>query len=210
MSETYQQIQQGLDFLFAYGPFWVYLMILVACFIENVFPPFPGDTFIVAAGAMVAFRRLDLYISLAVIFIGGLGSTMLLYYLGRRFGRDFFLRKDYKYFSATDILKMEESFARRGALILVFSRFVVGMRAALAIAAGISRYRALPMLIFSAVSYMLFAGLLVFLAFKLVENLGQIEYYFRAYQAVVWAAVAAIVATMVYRRVFAARKGKAE
>ena len=198
-------------FFFTYGPFWVYLIILVACFIENVFPPFPGDTFIVAAGAMVAFRAARSVRQPGGDPSGRVGLDDAALLSRATFsGGGFFLRKDYKYFSATDILKMEESFARRGALILVFSRFVVGMRAALAIAAGISRFRALSMLLFSAVSYLLFAGLLVFLAFKLVENLGQIEYYFRAYQAVVWTAVAAIVAVIVYRRLFAARKGKAE
>ncbi len=207
MSDTFQQIHQGLDLVFAYGPFWVYLAILVACFIENVFPPFPGDTFIVAAGALVAFGRLDPYWSFAAILGGGLASTMLLYYLGRRFGRSFFLNRDYKYFSRADILKMEASFARRGVVILVFSRFVVGMRAALAIAAGISRYRAGSMFFFSAVSYFLFAGLLMLLAHKLVENLDQIEYYFKAYQAVVWVVVIVILGLIVYRKMAVVKRG---
>jgi membrane protein DedA with SNARE-associated domain len=208
MSEIYQQIQEGLDIVFAYGPFWVYLAILIACFIENIFPPFPGDTFIVAAGALVAFGRLDPCWSFVAILGGGLASTMVLYYLGWRYGRSFFLRKDYKYFSAADILKMEANFAKRGAVILIFSRFVVGMRAALAIAAGISRYRVGLMLVFSAMSYLLFAGLLMLLAHKLVENIDRIEYYLGAYQTVAWVIVIAVMGLIVYRKVAAARKGE--
>ena len=207
MSDTFQYIQQWLDIIFAYGPFWVYLAILVACFIENVFPPFPGDTFIVVAGALVAFGRLDTYWSFAAVLTGGLASTMLLYYLGRRFGRDFFMRKNYKCFSAADVLKMEARFERNGALLLVLSRFIVGMRVALAIAAGISRYRAGLMFFFSAISYALFAGLLMLLAHKLVENLDQIEYYFKAYQAVVWVIVIAILGFVVYRKLAVGRRG---
>ena len=32
MSETLFKINEWLDYLFAYGPFWVYLAIFLACF----------------------------------------------------------------------------------------------------------------------------------------------------------------------------------
>lgn len=69
---------------------------------------------------------------------------------------------------------------------MIVSRFVVGMRAALAIVAGIGRYPSGKMALFSTISYLIFCGLLFFAAFKLVENLGAIEYYFTAYNRIVW------------------------
>ena len=101
MGENVQQVSEWLDWIFAYGSGWVYVVLLVACFIENVFPPFPGDSFIVVAGVLVALGRLDLALSGIVIAVGGVSSVMLMYYLGRRFGRDFFIRKNTSTFRAT-------------------------------------------------------------------------------------------------------------
>jgi membrane protein DedA with SNARE-associated domain len=95
-------------------------------------------------------------------------SIMLIYLLGRYFGREFFLRKDYRFFSARDIVEVEGKFQRRGGLLLVASRFIVGFRVALALAAGISRYSPLRMFLYTLVSYALcrFADVL---GYKLVD-----------------------------------------
>ena len=59
----------------------MYVVLFAACFLENVFPPFPGDTFIAAAGALVAADRLHFGITLVVMMAGGMTSVMLLYFL---------------------------------------------------------------------------------------------------------------------------------
>lgn len=208
MADNPQQIEQLLDFIFRWGPGWVYATLFFACFIENVFPPFPGDTFVVAAGALVGLDRLHLVPTVLIVNVGGMMSTMFMYYLGRRFGRSYFLEKDYRYFPAEDILRMENAFTRWGAPILIVSRFVVGMRVALAIAAGIARYPVGLMVLFSAISYLLFTGLLIYAAMVLVENLDTIRYYFDRYNSIVWPLVAAIVILVVVRQVRKARKAR--
>ena len=206
MGEHPQQINALLDQVFTYGPYWVYLAIFVACFVENLFPPFPGDSFIVAAGGLVALGRLDLVMSLALIVTSGISSVMLLYFLGRRFGRSFFVRRNFKYFSTSDIARMEEQFNRWGAVILIGSRFVVGMRSVLAVVAGISRYSAWRMAVFSTMSYLIFCSLLFFAAFKLVENLATIEYYIRTYNQIVVTLVTILIVLWIVRKVRARRK----
>ncbi|MDH4157591.1 MAG: DedA family protein [candidate division Zixibacteria bacterium] len=206
MGENVSQINQYLDYLFAYGPFWVYLVIFVACFVENLFPPFPGDSFIAAAGGLIAVSRLDFLMTFLLVIVGGTSSVMLLYFFGKNYGRDYFIRKDFKYFSADDIIKMEEKFSKWGVLILIFSRFVVGLRAVLAIVAGIGRYRALKMLIFSVVSYILFTSLVMYIAIRLVENFERIEYLFRTYSSVVWPLMVLLVVLYFARKFVTVRK----
>ena len=147
-----EQINEYLDAAFAYGPIWVYAVIAVACFVENIFPPFPGDTFIIAAGALVGFERLDITSTIICVNTAGMLSVMALYLVGRRLGRGFFVRRNYKYFDADDVHRMERDLDRYGGLIILASRFVVGLRAALAIAAGIGRYSAGRMVLFSTIS----------------------------------------------------------
>ena len=111
---------------------------------------------------------------------------MLLYLFGKKYGRDFFIRKNYKFISAEDIFKVEKQYQKHGALILVSSRFVVGMRVILVIVAGIGNYSFIKMVLFSVISYFLFAGLLLYTSNKLVENLDAVEDYFMAYNLILW------------------------
>src|SRR3990172_13041023 len=107
MGENPQQITLFLDGIFRYGAIWVYLVIFAACFIENVFPPFPGDSFIAAAGGLVALERLDFALTMIIVLAGGVSSVMVLYFFGSNYGRKYFERKNFKYFSVKDIELME-------------------------------------------------------------------------------------------------------
>jgi len=200
MSESVELINHYLDYAFMYGPGLVYVAIFAACFIENIAPPFPGDTFIMAAGGLSALGRLDWRTSLLVIIAGGMMSIMLYYYLGRHFGHDYFRRKNFRFFTVDDIDEVEDRFRRYGALLLVVSRFALGFRVVLAVAAGIGRYPAFRMFLYTLVSYILFAGLLMFLGYKLVEHLDVIALYFRTYNYIVWPLVIVLVVWWAIRR----------
>jgi len=206
MVENPQQITQFLDSIFSHGTLWVYLIILGACFIENLFPPFPGDSFIVAAGGLVAAARLDLYLTFALVVGGGVSSVMLLYCLGKSYGRSYFLKRNFKYFSAADIVRMEGHMKKWGGIILIFSRFVVGFRSAIALAAGIGRYHAAKMLLYSLISYIIFVGLLIYMAMVLVENYDRVAYYFRTYNTIVWPLVIALAIAYIVHRFLRLRK----
>jgi len=209
MLESVDQVNEYLDRIFAYGPFWVYLVIWLACFIENVFPPFPGDTFILAGGALVALGRLEPGWLMLMVNTGGMLSVIILYVLGRRFGHDYFMKKDFKYFSAEDVRRMEARLARSGAWILGFSRFIFGVRSALAISAGIGRYPLGRTILYSLISYLAFSGLLIYVAITLVENLDLIEYYMVTYNSIVWPVVVLGLGYWVFRRFRELRRRRA-
>ncbi|MBU8934435.1 MAG: DedA family protein [candidate division Zixibacteria bacterium] len=207
MGENVQQVSQWLDWIFTYGSGWVYVVLFVVCFIENVFPPFPGDSFIVATGVLVAFGRLDFVLSGVLIAAGGLSSVMLMYYLGRRYGRDFFMRRNFKYFPTDDIVRFEKQLKKWGALLMIFSRFVVGFRSAIAVGAGMGRYAPVRMVAYSFISYTLFGGLLIYLGYALAENFDRIAYLWRTYNSVAWGVVIVLVSSLVTWRVLKVRRG---
>ncbi len=200
MGENPQQITQFLDGIFRYGAIWVYIILFAACFIENIFPPFPGDSFIAAAGGLVAMERLDFALTMIIILAGGISSVMLLYFFGSNYGRKYFERKNFKYFSVKDIELMEIKLKKWGALILVFSRFLVGIRSGVAVAAGVGRYPTLLMLFYSTVSYFIFAVLIMFLAIGLVEHLDAIKTYFNQYNLIIWPIIVIVIAAYFLRK----------
>ena len=178
-------ITDFLESLFSYGTVAIYLVLFLACFVENLFPPFPGDTFIIAAGGLIGLQRLSIVETYLAIIGGGMLSVLILYFWGKSYGRDFFMKKNYKYFSSADIIKIEKQFIKRGALILTFSRFIVGIRSALAVVAGIGRVPLPKMILFSLLSYFLFSSLLLFVSYKLVEHSDLVVKYFSAYNYVI-------------------------
>ncbi len=208
MGDALNLVNEYLDYLFTFGTVWVYLVILAACLVENIFPPFPGDTFILAAGGLVALDRLDLFLSMAAVAGGGLLSVMALFYLGRARGRDYFCRKNFKYFSTTDIGRVERLLGRWGALILTFSRFVVGFRSALALGAGIARYNPTKMLMYSTFSYVIFAGPIFYLADRLVANIDRIDWYLRTYSAAAWSIVIGVLIVYCIHRFMVLKKNR--
>lgn len=206
MIDNPAQITEWLDLIFSYGSGWVYLILFIACFIENIFPPFPGDSFIIAAGGLIAAQRLEPIMSVSLILFGGLASVMIMYAFGWKYGRDYFMKKDFKYFSTDDIIKFESNLIRWGVLLMIFSRFIVGFRSAIAVGAGIGKFRPAKMFIYSLISYILFAGLLLFLGYALVENYDKIAYYFKTYNAIAWPLIIGTFLFIVVRKVINVRK----
>jgi len=186
MEQSLNLINDFLQKLFAYGPVWIYLALLLASFIENIFPPFPGDFFTITGGALAAAGWLNIFLVFVVVYIGGIASTMVVYYLGHSMGRSFFIKRNYKIFSIDDIMRLEKWFARKGPLLLIFSRFIVGARAAIALVCGIGRYSAVRTFSFSSISFWLFNGLLLFSSYIFVINFDTIAHYFHLYEKIAW------------------------
>ena len=206
MEQSLQLINDFLDRLFIYGPIWIYLALFLAAFIENIFPPFPGDIFTLLGGAIAASGKLNVMIVFIMIYLGGILSILVLYYLGRNLGRDFFIRKNYKLLSRKDIDKLENWFARRGAYLLIFNRFIVGARAAVAVITGISRYNPVKMTILISISFWLFNGILLFSGYFFVSRFDDIVKYFGTYEKLAWPIVIITVIVFVVYKIKAVRK----
>lgn len=206
MYDSPTQITEWLDLIFSYGSGWVYLVLFLACFIENIFPPFPGDSFIVVAGGLIAAERLEPVMSVLLILTGGVTSVMIMYSFGRRYGREYFMKKNYKYFSSDDIIRFENSLPKWGAMLLLFSRFVVGFRSIIAVGAGIGKFQPVKMFFYSMISYILFSGLLLYLGFTLVENYDRIAYYIKTYNIIAWPLILGSILVIIVWKVIKVRK----
>jgi membrane protein DedA with SNARE-associated domain len=208
MEQSLNLINDFLDKLFVYGPFYIYLALFLASFIENIFPPFPGDFFTITGGALAASGRLNIFLVFIMVYLGGIISVMLIYYFGRRYGREYFMRKDFRLFSANDIVRLEQWFQRRGALLLIFNRFIVGARSAVALVTGISQYSPLYTFISVSISFWLFNGLLLFSSYVFIINFDTIIGYYRMYEKAAWIIIILIAILYIVYRL--SRKKKSE
>ncbi|MCK5125398.1 MAG: DedA family protein [candidate division Zixibacteria bacterium] len=177
----------------AIKPLYIYLILFAIAFIENIFPPIPGDTFTIIGGYLAATGYLALAPTFLAITLGTISSVMVVYALGYRGGHEYFQKKNYKFFNADDLTRVDNLFNKYGAMTLLFSRFVVGARVMIAVAAGISKYPTGRMAVFSYISGVLFHGILIGFAFLLNKYIENITAWFALYSKIVLVIVGAVV-----------------
>jgi membrane protein DedA with SNARE-associated domain len=152
----------------------IYAILFVSAFVENLLPPFPGDA-VMLAGAFLAGRGHITYIGVLLSTVaGGLAGAMTLYFIGKTAGRKFFETGKGRFLVKTNLSKAENMFEKYGSLIIVVSRFLAGIRSAIAVAAGIVRYDSRKMLSLTTVSFFLWYGLLTSLMVYSKSNSGLI------------------------------------
>ena len=145
----------------------VYILLGLSAFVENVFPPIPGDTITAFGAFLVGIGRLTfpgVYISTT---LGSFVGFMSLFYIGRVLGRRFFVEKDYRFFRARDIRKAEAWFQRYGYALIALNRFLPGIRSAISVAGGISELRRSRVMILALLSCAVWNLLWIFLGYSL-------------------------------------------
>jgi len=120
----------------------VYFSLALSAYLENIFPPVPGDTITAFGAFLVGTGRLNflgVYLSTA---FGSLMGFLSLFWIGGYLGRRFFIEKDYRFLKAKDILRAEAWFSRYGYFLIAMNRFFPGVRSAIALCSGFSRLKA--------------------------------------------------------------------
>jgi len=175
------------------NPIYIYLILFGMAFLENIFPPLPGDTFTIIGGYLAAAGKLGLLLTLTSVTIGTMLSVMVVYCFGYCRGREYFSRKRFWFFNAGDIRRVQSWFGRYGFWTVLVSRFVVGGRVAIAVSAGMSKYPAVQMTVFSLISTVLFHGTLIALAYLMHAYLSELVKGFNLYSKIILVFLGALV-----------------
>ena len=122
---------------------YIYVLLLINAFVEYIFPPFPGDAIMVFGAYLVGIKKLNFTIVYLISTAGSLSGFLTLFFLGKYLGRDYFLRRDFRFFPKEMILRAEQWFHRYGIGLIAANRFLAGGRSAIALFAGIARMQLL-------------------------------------------------------------------
>jgi membrane protein DedA with SNARE-associated domain len=131
-----QTMEQILSLIDQYG----YLVILFGVMLESLGVPLPGETILIVAGFLVHQGTLGPGETIAFGVLGTIVGNQIGYWAGRQGGRPFVLRWG-RYVGVTyeRLVRVEAFFARKGGRAVFLARFIPGLRAFGALAAGISR-----------------------------------------------------------------------
>jgi membrane protein DedA with SNARE-associated domain len=130
----------------------IYLLLGLSAFVENIFPPIPGDTITAFGAFLVGTGRLHFFGVYFSTTLGSLLGFLSLFGVGRYLGQRFFIERDFRYLKAKDILKAEAWFEKYGYFLIAFNRFLPGVRSAISVAGGISGLRFIWVTLFALMS----------------------------------------------------------
>jgi len=130
----------------------IYALLGFCAFLENLFPPIPGDTITAFGAFLVGSGKLGFAGVYAVTTIGSLAGFLALFQAGSYFGRHFFIERDFWFLKACDIIRAEVWFNRYGYGLILMNRFFPGIRSAIALFGGFSRLRLPIVVLLSLVS----------------------------------------------------------
>jgi membrane protein DedA with SNARE-associated domain len=144
--------QKFLSFIDSLPNILAYLFLGLSAFMENLFPPIPGDTITAFGAFLVGTGKLGFAGVYASTTIGSFLGFLTLFWIGSFLGRHFFIKRDYTFLKARDIIRAEQWFGRYGYFLIALNRFLPGIRSAISVAGGISRLKIIWVALLSLVS----------------------------------------------------------
>jgi membrane protein DedA with SNARE-associated domain len=130
-----------------------YFGLFVLLILGGIGFPFPEDTTLILCGFLIAEGAVRPFPALLVVYSGVLITDLGLYFVGKKYGRMIVTHKRFlKILSPERISLLEEKFNKRGILVVLFGRHLIGLRAQIFLVAGVMRMSFLKFLITDAVS----------------------------------------------------------
>lgn len=182
-------------------------ILAVSVIIEYIFPIFPGDTVVIAAGFFSVHGKFLLWEIIGALIIGTFFGIWLTYYLGRLIAqKKITSEKITKFIPSQEIKKINLWYQKWGYSLLLINRFFPGIRSLFFVAAGMSKMPFIPVLISGMISALLFNGGLLVLGYSIGYNFESINTMWHRYTAVSSIIIGTVVA--VFLAYFFHRKHK--
>jgi membrane protein DedA with SNARE-associated domain len=182
------EILDGLNhFWSVQSLWWTFGIFMVVSITEMWFPPFPGDAFYFVGLISVSAGDASVASVILATCMGGFVGFASLYWLGSAKGRDLFHQRSSGFWSPGTLARVERWFTHWGGWVIIFGRFLPGVRSAVPLVAGISLFPCTRALIFGAISIVIWNGLLATAALLLGANWDHVSRIWDTYNLLFWA-----------------------
>jgi len=165
-----------VDLIFDWGYFGIFLLMAV----ESSFLPFPSEIVLIPAGYLAEQGQMSVPLIMGSALAGSLLGAFINYYLALTLGRKF-LQNYGKYFFINEatLEKMENFFAKHGAISTFIGRLIPGIRQLISVPAGLSRMNLTVFSIYTALGASIWAFILTMLGYFIGENQELIDIYLK-------------------------------
>ena len=167
----------------------IYVYFFLISYLENVFPPIPGDVLVAFAGYLVAESIVNFALVYLVTVIGSIIGFYHVYHWGSKWGQSIYSETEkhwvLKFLDIKYIEKGRSWMGRYGQLVIIANRFLAGTRSVIALIAGISHLSKLKTIISSTVSSLIWNAILIGFGWLIHKNWQEIGVYLANYGKIV-------------------------
>ena len=181
---------------------WLYGMLLLAAYMENVVPPIPGDSVVIFGAYLVGLGKIEFFPSLMITTVGSVTGFMTFYAIGRYGGREYFEAKKFKWFDADRINKVEDWIQKKGLWIILVNRFLAGTRSVVSIFAGFARLGWMKVTLLAFISSLVWNGILIGAGYYAGKNWNYVESMVQNYNVIISVIIVLAISAgiMLYKR----------
>ncbi len=190
-----------LNFISGIPISYIYIILAFTIFMENITPLIPGDTFLAFSAYLAGRGVLNPLFTYILTVVSSLSGFLLVYLIGFHWGRDYFERKNYSFFSQKRIQKADQYFDKYGDWVLIINRFLPGVRLLVAIVAGFTRTKLLKAFFYTTISIIAWNGIIFQLGRLLGENWHKVVALISQYNRVVTLVIVGVVMLFVVYRI---------
>lgn len=156
-----------LDWVLGLPLGWLYLFCAAIAGVENFFPPVPADS-VIAFGSFLAARgHGSALLTLGAVVVGNVGTAMITYTLGRRYGAAPLERRLFGEKASEMEARLDAYYGRFGLAAIFLGRFIPGVRALVPPFAGALRVPAYVALLLMGSASVLWYGTVSYVGFRL-------------------------------------------
>jgi len=171
------------------GSYFVLFGLLFSC---GLGLPLPEDIPLLIAGAMIATGKMQLAIACICAWCGIVGGDVCLYHLGKKFGLE--VRRIPllgRHLSEKRLKQVHGMFERYGVWVVAIGRMFAGIRGAMVVVAGATRFSFWKFLIADGIAALFSGGLFVLLGYVFGKNMDALSEHVK--KAKMWTLVIVLV-----------------
>ena len=143
-----------------------FLFFFLSSFLENLFPPWPGDA-ITVFGGFLAYKGENLFLLTTATFFGNLAGGIFMYKMGNKFLLFLEKRKLYAKKTLKQVFIWFETYSY---ILVAASRFMAGCKFLICPICGILKMNFLLFLFYFSISVILWNTILIYGGYFLAEN----------------------------------------
>lgn len=198
------------NFMNDFGTIAVFLLI----FIENLFPPIPSELILTLGGFLTASTSMTLISVTVAATVGSVCGALVLYYIGKWFGKARLYRIIDKYgkyltLKAEDLDRAVNWFEKRGVMTVFFCRFIPLLRSLISIPAGLTHMNIPLFIVLTTIGSAIWNITLIFIGQQLGENWDAVLSYMDIYSYVIYGILIIVVLFAIYKLIQRQRNNQA-
>ena len=178
---------------------WGYLVVFLISWLENVFPPIPGDVLIVFGGYLAAVGPMTLFPVILFSTLGGTLGFMCMYYIGYYGGGKLLQSPLMRWLPEESISRVQSWLYSWGYIVIAANRFLSGARTVISFTVGTNRMPTLPVGLLAFLSATLWVSLIAILGYLLGEEWERVVDYLSRYGQVVSGAILLFLVWQLYK-----------